>query len=122
MAHLHHRIDYIELTVRSLREAMDFYHNAFGWTFNEYGSTYAGIIGADGEEVGGLLESGEPRSAGGPFVILYSTNLEESIARIVAAGGTIIRDPYEFPGGQRLHFHDPSGNELGVWTEAGTPA
>jgi uncharacterized protein len=25
--------------------------------------------------------------------------------------------PYEFPGGRRFHFLDPSGNELGVWAE-----
>ena len=23
--------------------------------------------------------------------------------------------PYEFPGGRRFEFSDPSGNELGVW-------
>ncbi|KJQ54811.1 VOC family protein [Microbacterium sp. SA39] len=34
---------------------------------------------------------------------------------IAAAGGTILQLPYEFPGGRRLHFADPSGNELGAW-------
>ena len=27
------------------------------------------------------------------------------------------RGPYEFPGGRRFHFLDPSGKELGVWAE-----
>lgn len=30
MAHTHHRIDYIELTVRDLTEAKRFFHDAFG--------------------------------------------------------------------------------------------
>ncbi|GAB3106519.1 hypothetical protein GCM10027055_00930 [Janibacter alkaliphilus] len=32
------------------------------------------------------------------------------------AGGTVTDGPYEFPGGRRFHFHDPAGNELGVWS------
>jgi len=26
-----------------------------------------------------------------------------------------VNGPYEFPGGRRFEFSDPSGNELGVW-------
>ena len=33
-------------------------------------------------------------------------------------GGLRVDGPYEFPGGRRFHFLDPSGNELGVWSEA----
>jgi uncharacterized protein len=38
-------------------------------------------------------------------------------ARIVAPGGDreVIKGSYDFPGGRRFHFEDPSGNELGVW-------
>ncbi|MFB7886733.1 hypothetical protein ACWFQT_06675 [Cellulosimicrobium cellulans] len=32
-----------------------------------------------------------------------------------SAGGQVVEGPYEFPGGRRFHFLDPSGNELGVW-------
>ena len=27
--------------------------------------------------------------------------------------------PFAFPGGRRFQFTDPSGNELGVWSQAG---
>lgn len=116
MANQHHRINYVEITVHDLAQSMAFYHQAFGWEFNEYGSTYAGIIGADGEEVGGLMVS-ELRPAGGPFVILFSDDLDRSAEAIEAAGGVVTVDPYPFPGGRRLHFTDLSGNELGVWAE-----
>ena len=29
-----------------------------------------------------------------------------------------VKPPFEFPGGRRFHFTDPSGNELAVWSEA----
>jgi uncharacterized protein len=115
MAGIHHTIDYIELTVSDLAAAKRFYAAAFGWEFNDYGPEYAGIKGAKGE-VGGL-QQGQGAKRGGPLVILYSNDLEKSVAAVRSAGGEIVREPFAFPGGRRFHFTDPSGNELGVWSE-----
>lgn len=113
---VHHSIDYVEVVVTDLAAATRFYSEAFGWSFVDYGAGYAGIASPDGDgEVGGLLVADEPRPSGGPLVLLYSSDLDATIDGIVAAGGTILQLPYEFPGGRRLHFADPSGNELGVW-------
>ena len=114
--HTHHAMDYVEFTVDDLAAAKRFYSEAFGWGFNDYGPEYAGIQGAE-RELGGLLQSEELRS-GGPLVILYSENLETSLAAVKAAGGRIVKEPFAFPGGRRFHFADPSGNELAVWSEA----
>ena len=115
---LHHSIDYVELVVTDLDVAKRFFTAAFGWSFNDYGPGYAGIASprGDGSEVGGLLLADEPRPVGGPLVLLYSDDLEATMDAIAAAGGTILQQPYEFPGGRRLHFADPTGNELGVWS------
>ncbi|PRA83416.1 VOC family protein [Microbacterium sp. MYb66] len=115
---LHHSLDYVELVVTDLSAAKTFYSAAFGWTFNDYGPGYAGIVSpkGDGSEVGGLLLAEEARPVGGPLVLLYSNDLDATMSGIVAAGGTILQEPYGFPGGRRLHFADPSGNELGVWS------
>lgn len=115
---LHHAINYVELTVTDLDAAKAFYSAAFGWAFNDYGPEYAGIVAADGEgEAGGLALASEARPAGGPLVILFSEDLDATERAITAAGGRIVEGPYEFPGGRRLHFADPSGNELAVWAE-----
>ena len=115
-AHTHHAIDYIEFSVTDMGEAQRFYARAFGWTFKDYGPTYAGIQG-DGKEVGGLTTNADVRS-GGPLVILFSNDLEASLALVREAGGNILQEPYGFPGGRRFHFADPSGNELAVWSVA----
>ncbi len=114
--HTHHAIDYIEFTVRDLAAAKRFYGAAFGWGFTDYGPEYAGIQGPEGE-VGGLRQTEELREAG-PLVILYSTDLEASLDAVRSAGGTVVQEPFEFPGGRRFHFRDPSGNELAVWSPA----
>jgi hypothetical protein len=114
--HIHHTIDYIEFTVRDMKRAQAFYAAAFGWTFTDYGPDYAGIKSKDGE-VGGL-RVGKEVEAGGPLVVLYSDDLEASVAAVNQAGGRIVTPPYSFPGGRRFHFTDPSGNELAVWAAA----
>lgn len=114
----HHTINYVELTVTDLAGTRRFYRDAFGWEFNDYGPTYADVRDSDGVEVGGLAVSTQPRPFGGPFVILFSSDLEASLHAIAEAGGVITEPPYEFPGGLRFHFTDPSGNELGVWAES----
>ncbi|MFG1654425.1 VOC family protein [Micromonospora sp. NPDC049275] len=115
----HHTIDYIELTVTDLGAAKSFYADAFGWQFTDYGPGYAGIRSPHGEgapEVGGLRQD-EAVRVGGPLVLLYSNDLDQSVQAVQEAGGQVIEGPYEFPGGRRFHFTDPSGNELGVWAE-----
>ncbi|MBL7258732.1 VOC family protein [Paractinoplanes lichenicola] len=113
--HHHHTIDYVEITVGDLDAAKRFYSEAFGWQFNDYGPDYAGIRRGDGESGG--LRRGEPVGVGGPLVLLFSADLDASVEAVRAAGGRVIEGPYEFPGGRRFHFADPSGNELGVWAE-----
>ena len=114
--HTHHAIDYIEISVRDLAGAKRFYAAAFGWKFNDYGPSYAGIRGAD-RELGGLAEAAMVKN-GGPLVVLYSRDLDATLAAVQSAGGKITRQPFAFPGGRRFHFNDPSGNELAVWSAA----
>ncbi len=118
MTNTHHTIDYIELGVTDLAATKSFYEAAFGWSFNDYGPEYAGIRSADGEgEVGGLSSFATP-SPGGPLVLLFSDDLDATASAVEQAGGAVTNGPYEFPGGRRFHFTDPSGNELGVWSKA----
>ncbi|AWB96352.1 glyoxalase [Agromyces badenianii] len=110
-------IDYIEIPVTDMAAAQAFYGAAFGWQFTSYGAEYAGIrttAEADGEEAGGLALAAEV-TRGGPLVLLFSDDLDATVAAVTAAGGEVVNGPYEFPGGRRFHFTDPSGNELGVW-------
>jgi len=112
----HHTIDYIEFSAPDLDRAKAFYEAAFGWAFNTYGPDYMGIQDGEGGECGGFAKAAaEP---GGPLVILFSTDLEATRRAVEAAGGTIVKAPFDFPGGRRFHFSDPAGNTLAVWTES----
>lgn len=108
------RIDYIELPTIDISEAKRFYGEVFGWKFVDYGPDYSSFN--DGRLDGGFRK--EPAvQRGGPLIIIYSINLELIREKIKSEGGKIVKDIFEFPGGRRFHFTDPSDNELAIWSD-----
>lgn len=113
----HEKIDYVEYPASTLEETKAFFSKAFGWSFQDYGPDYTAF--ADAGLQGGFFRS-ELRAntaEGSALIVIYSTDLEGTQAKIVDAGGTIIKDIFAFPGGRRFHFTEPSGNELAVWSD-----
>ena len=107
-------IDYVELSAHDLAAVKAFYSAAFGWVFKDWGADYVDFSGAG---LGGGFRREEAPATGGTLVVIYAAALEETQARVEAAGGTISRPIFPFPGGRRFHFVDPCGNELGVWSD-----
>lgn len=68
-------------------------------------------------EIGGLNPGAAP-SADGPLVLLLSEDLDATVSAVEEAGGVVVAGPYEFPGGRRFGFTDPSGNCLGVFADS----
>ena len=91
-----------------------FYGEVFGWSYQEWGPDYSDTKSSG--VVSGLNGSNEHQTAK-PLVVLFSSGLEAARERVVKAGGKISRDIFSFPGGRRFHYLDPSGNELGVWSD-----
>ena len=115
LSHEDRCIDYIEFNVADIERAKAFYGQAFGWRFTDYGPDYCEFT--DGRIKGGF-DGTAAANPGGPLVVLYGKDLTALQMRIEAAGGTITKAVFEFPGGRRFHFTDPEGYELAVWTEA----
>ncbi len=108
------RIDYIEFPADSVPGMKQFFAAAFGWTFTDYGDDYSSF--SDGRLNGGITSDPTERPKA-PLVVLYAIDLEASLAKVVAAGGTITKPIFSFPGGRRFQFSDPAGNELAVWSD-----
>ena len=56
-------------------------------------------------------------ASGGALLVFLSDDLALSQQTVIAAGGIIVKEIFEFPGGQRFQFAEPSGNEMGVWSK-----
>jgi uncharacterized protein len=116
-----HVIDYVELAVDNLEEAKAFYTKALGWTFTDYGPEYAGMQDPTrpGEEFGGMFaQPPAPRGNGGVLALCRTDDADAALASVLAAGGRVVVELHDYPGGRRFTFADPSGNVLGVYEPA----
>ena len=113
----HEKLNYVELPARDLDATKRFFAQAFGWAFEDYGPDYIAFSneGLDGGFYRADMQAHS--EAGSALLVFYSARIEETQAKVEAAGGTILKPVFEFPGGRRFHFAEPSGNEFAVWSE-----
>lgn len=109
----HEQVQYLEFRSKDIVSAKEFYTQSFGWEFTDYGPEYTAF---EGDYVDGGFTPGEPVN-GSILIVLYSDDLETTKTKVISAGGTIVKDTFNFPGGKRFHFTDPDGYELAVWSE-----
>jgi predicted enzyme related to lactoylglutathione lyase len=113
----HEKINYVEFPAKNIEKAKTFFSTVFGWSFIYYGPEYSAFAneGIDG----GFFKSDLSVStvAGSALLVFYSKDIEHTLSKIEAAGGSIIKPIFTFPGGRRFHFGDPNGNEYAVWTD-----
>lgn len=105
------RLYYVELPVREIGPAKAFYERAFGWSLTEFGPSYAATLSGD-TDVGLQADAAEASKA--PLPVIEVEDLEGALGAVEAAGGTIVRPIFSFPGGRRFQFLDPAGNEIAV--------
>lgn len=112
----HEKIDYVEYPSRDLDGTKRFFAQAFGWAFVDYGPDYAAFSGQGLD--GGFFRSplAARTDAGSALVVLYSDDLEDTLRKVEAAGGDVVKPIFGFPGGRRFHFTEPGGNELAAWS------
>ncbi|KTG21850.1 glyoxalase [Pseudoalteromonas sp. XI10] len=115
----HHSLNYVEFAAKDLATTKAFFHQVFKWQFTDYGPEYTAFSAESAGLDGGFYQA--PLTSltnnGGALLVLYSNNIKETQAQVENHGGTIIKPLFDFPGGCRFHFTEPSGNELAVWSK-----
>lgn len=109
------RINYLELPVADTAAAKAFYGEAFGWSFTDFGATYAATTSGD-TDLGLQADAGEKTAALLP--VIQVSDIEATRAAVEGAGGLVTLPVFAFPGGWRFHFRDPDGHELAVMMPA----
>lgn len=112
----HHQIDFVDLpggSVKGVTASQRFYREAFGWSFRQWGVDY---IDTKDSGLGFGVNADPEHCPRAPLPVIYSKNIDESLARVTKAGGIVTKAVFSFPGGRRFHFRDPAGNELAVWS------
>ena len=103
------RLNYLELPSGDIARARRFYASVFAFDFTDFGPTYAATTTGD-TDIGLQADPAEKTAASLP--VIEVDDLEAAREAVIAAGGTISREIFAFPGGRRFHFLDPDGHEL----------
>lgn len=112
----HEKLNYVEFPSQDIPATKYFFEHVFNWQFTDYGPEYTSFAnqGLDG----GFFQSNQSSNgeSGGALLVFYSDDLEATLSKVEKHGGKIIKPIFDFPGGRRFHFNEPSGNEFAVWS------
>ncbi len=130
MANKHPHMDpvvHFEMPYNNRERMAKFYESAFGWQTQMLGDEMGNYVLATTTETG---ESGPKRPGainGGffpkkpdwpaqhPSVVIAVDNVEESIKKVIEAGGKVLGEPMEIPGvGRYVSFIDTEGNRVSM--------
>ena len=124
------KVQHFEIPADDLARARKFYEETFGWQTSEWplpdGSVYVGLhtgptdkenmLEEKGFINGGMFKRGGAFAPLTPVVTMVVGNIEESLEKIKAAGGSVIMEPQEIPAmGRYAYVKDTEGNTIGVW-------
>jgi uncharacterized protein len=105
---------HFEITAKNIERLHTFYGRVFGWKIEANNPFKYGITqtGAGSGINGGIGETqGEPRVT----VYVQVPDIDQSLAAIEAAGGTVAMAKTTVPGGPTLaQFKDPAGHVIGL--------
>jgi hypothetical protein len=108
-------VSYVELNCPDLEASARFFANVFGWSLQPFAAPDY-LVAPHGEAFGvdaGLLPSrdGAPRAV----PVIRVASIDAVRPRLEAAGGSVVVEPFEFPGvGRGCYVTDPSGLLLGL--------
>lgn len=111
---------WIEMCTDNPEAAKSFYGELFGWNYNaiemDQGGVYSTFEPAAGGPGGGIMAkpAAEAPTAWMPYVA--TDDLEASVAKVTALGGTVHMGPTPVPGhGAFAVVADPAGGVIGLW-------
>jgi predicted enzyme related to lactoylglutathione lyase len=115
-------IRHFAVTAENVERARRFYEAAFGWHFTAWGPPDFYLIRTGPESDPGLhgaLQQRQDQGTGagtrGFECTIGVEDLEAAVARVAAAGGTILAGPFTIDGVGRLSFFaDTEGNRVGA--------
>jgi uncharacterized protein len=123
------KIVHFEIPADDIARAKDFYGSIFGWGLDDMeGMDYTIVRTVDVDEQqmpkepgainGGMMKRSSDTPS--PVITINVDSVDDTLKRVEAGGGSIIRPRQEIPGmGAFAYFKDTEGNTLGLWENAG---
>jgi predicted enzyme related to lactoylglutathione lyase len=112
----HGAVSYMHIPAVDVRRSAAFYGAALGWTIHNGDTDRPGFQDGGGGYVGGAFVTyQQPSTEPGFLFYVYVDAIDEAVDRVIAAGGEIVRPPYDEGNLRVATFRDPAGNVVGLW-------
>ena len=118
---------HFELPAENRQRMADFYSKTFGWQTQMLGKDMGNYVIATTTESdekgpkrpgainGGFFTKTDDMSAQYPSVVVAVDDINESMKKVMKAGGKVLGEPMEIPGiGQYVSFFDTEGNRVSM--------
>ena len=109
------KICYIEMAAEDIAHSADFYKAVFGWNIRKRGDGATAFDDGVGEVSGAWVKGRTPATTPGLLVYVMVDDIEETIAKVIINGGTIVQPVGEDAPEITARFRDPAGNVIGLY-------
>jgi hypothetical protein len=108
-------ITYMQIPAADAEASADFYESVFGWAIRQRGTSHVTFADASGYVIGAFITDLAVSREGGILPYIYVQRIDETVAKIKAHGGEIVRDVYAEGDLWVVTFRDVAGNVIGAW-------
>lgn len=109
-------VSYLHIPAPDPLGSAAFYESVFGWTIRDDGDSAAFEDGT-GHVIGRFRADETVAGDTGIRPYVYVESVRDTIDRVVANGGDVVRSPYAEGNLLVATVHDPAGNLIGVWQQ-----
>jgi predicted enzyme related to lactoylglutathione lyase len=114
-----HPVTFFEIVGPDPAALRDFFVQAFGWTAADVpGMPYTTFEPEPGGIAGGVGGGPDPSYPGHVMFYVSTDDLDATVARIEALGGSLAMAPVDIPQGRIAHAATPDGQRFGLWAGA----
>lgn len=111
------KICYLEIPATDIQRSAEFYSAAFGWQLRKHGDGTVAFDDTVGQVSGMWVLGRPPLATPGIVISIMVTDIQETINKLVALGGAIVRPVGVDAPEITAWFRDPAGNVLGLYQE-----
>src|SRR5689334_2957928 len=113
------KICYVEIPSKDAKASSEFYQRVFGWKIRTRGDGATAFDDGVGEVSGAFVKGRKPSAEVGALVYVMVNSVEETIQKIIDAGGKIVQPMGADAPEITARFKDLDGNIFGLYQEPG---
>jgi len=109
------KICYMEIPAVDIQQSAEFYTIVFGWETRKRSDGHLAFDDSVGAVSGAWVTGRKPSTEAGLLTYIWVDSVEETMQKVIDAGGTIVQPIGLDPGEITARFTDPVGNLLGLY-------